>query len=96
MHKKKSNIIEIETIYNDTNEVPRRTCTQVWDCKISLLDLVFLMKEERWVVGEDSGGGKREEGDGEGEGIFLEYFVQFQVFVSDINVSDLITKFCLM
>ena len=65
MHKKKSNIIEIETIYNDTNEVPRKICTQVWDCKISLLDLVFLMKEERWVVGEESGGGKREEGDGE-------------------------------
>ena len=57
-----------------------------------------LMKEERWVVGEDSSGGKGEEGDveGEGEGIFLKYSVQFQVFVMDINFRDLIIKFCLM
>ena len=36
------------------------------------------------------------EGEGEGKGIFLEYFIQFQVFVMDVNVRDLIIKFCLM
>ena len=50
--------------------VPRK------DYKISLLGLVFLIKEERCVVEEeDSSDEKTEEGDGEGEGIFLEYFV---------------------
>ena len=48
----------------------------VWDCKMSLLGLVFLMKEERWVTGEDSNGGKGgEEGEGEGEGIFVKYSI---------------------
>ena len=39
---------------------------------------------------------KGEEGDGEGEGIFLEYSIQFQVFVRDVNIGDLNIKFCLM
>ena len=44
---------------------------------MSLLGLVFLMKEERWVTGEDSNGGRgvEGEGEGEGEGIFVKYSI---------------------